>query len=216
MGTRRPWVAGSIALVALILVSALASAGTRWGTAFTTTGTRKMIDPSIVRAFAPGGTGPATGAGARELAAPAPNGGCVPASCIGLSLVGNGSVTGLGNATGGVIQMTVTAEPIVVCTNRGGNVAPGANQIPIVLTGQDPFNPNEVIARSGKLVFQAETPTDAIGVPLSGPATQYGCPNDSWTASIGQYHFVNARMCAFQNDKQNVLQEIGCSQTYVF
>ena len=216
VGTRRPLLAGSIALAALILVSTLASAGTRWGTAFFVSGTRKMTDSSIVRAFAPDGAGPATGAGARGLAAPTSNGGCVPASCTGLSLVGKGSVTGLGNAAGGVIQMTVKAEPIVVCTNRGGNAAPGANQTPVVLTGEDPFSPDEVVGRNGKVDFQTETSDGGIGMPLEGPATQYGCPNDSWTASIGQYHFVSATMCAFQYDKQNALQEIGCSPTYVF
>jgi hypothetical protein len=213
MGTRgrRPLAAGSIALVALFLLGSLVSAGTRWGTAFSTTGSRKAIDPAIARAVGAEAV-PLSGG----LAAPKSDGGCVPAGCTGLSLVGTGSVTGLGNATGGEIQMTVVAEPIVVCVNPGGTVVPGVNKTPIVLTGQDPFNPDEVIGRNGKLAFQVATPTDQIGAPLPGPATRYGCPSDTWTATATQYHFVSATMCAFQLDKHGALQEIGCSKTYRF
>jgi hypothetical protein len=217
MRTRRPWKAGAIALTLMILLSATSSAGTRWGASFSTLSGGKMIAGGIAQAFAPEAmaAGGPSGMAARTLAAPdpKPTGDCNTDECIGIALKGFGDVSGVGNATGGKIRMEVTADGLVVCTNNGGNAAPGINLPGLTLDGEDGFGSNEV-SNNGKVNFETITSTEDIGTILL-PATAHGCPSDTWTATLVGYQFLSATMIAFQLDENGNLLEIG-RQTFDF
>jgi hypothetical protein len=140
---------------------------------------------------------------------------CLPAGCAGHSLVGTGSVSGLASGFDGEIHMRVKAVIDVVCT-RDGSTTPGASGLTVELVAKKVFTAGEVYGRKGKVDFQVASPSDQIGVPLGGPATDYGCPSNEWTATIAQYHFLSATMRLFQYDAAHVLQEVCCGLTYLF
>jgi hypothetical protein len=99
------------------------------------------------------------------------------------SLDVTGTLTGLGGyAEGVIVELTASGTPVVTCTSRGGNNAPGQN-------------PSQVSASGAQLITQifknGTAPVDVSAEPtLTG--TQGGCPNNNWTANIDFVYWTNA------------------------
>ena len=51
----------------------------------------------------------------------------------GLTLTAAGELAGLGNGDG-VITLSAVGDASTVCRNRGGNIAPGQNKVPVLVT----------------------------------------------------------------------------------
>lgn len=92
------------------------------------------------------------------------------------SLDVTGTLTGLGGYTDGVtVDLTAMGNPVVTCTSRGGNEAPGQN-------------PSQVSANGTQIITEifknGTAPVEVKAVPGSISAKQGGCPNKNWTAEI--------------------------------
>jgi hypothetical protein len=123
-----------------------------------------------------------------------------------LTLNASGAIAGLGN--GATVTLTATANPTTTCTNQGGNAAPGQNPAPIVLTGTTAIPDGG--GKNGSRPFSVTTnpptqPTDA---------SDAGCPNDSWTASIDDLCFTSATLTFQQPDKNGILQTVLTKQFF--
>jgi hypothetical protein len=103
------------------------------------------------------------------------------------SLIANGTLTGLG-ATDVNVILDASGYPVVTCTNQGGNQAPGQNPPKVSATGLDPLFGTDPVRKNGKSPFGVETNDP----PPFISATQAGCPNDNWTATIDFVFWTNA------------------------
>jgi hypothetical protein len=115
-----------------------------------------------------------------------------------LTLTASGAIAGLGN--GAIVNITATADPTTTCTNQGANPAPGQNPAPIILTGTATVSP-DTNGRNGSRAFSVTT--DKPSQPTD--ASDAGCPNDNWTASIDDLCFTSATLTFQQPDKNGNL-----------
>jgi len=102
---------------------------------------------------------------------------------LGNSLDVSGILTGLGGYTDGVtVELTAIGDPVVTCTSRGGNQAPGQN-------------PSQVLASGVQLItkiFKNGTAPVEVSAEPTLTGTQAGCPNNNWTANIDFVFWTHA------------------------
>ena len=88
--------------------------------------------------------------------------------CGALAGLGNGDVT---------IRVSANANPTAICTNQGGNAAPGQNPAQVTVTGSQGFSPT--LFKNGNLSFCVQT-----APPAQPRWDQAGCANANWSAQI--------------------------------
>ena len=115
------------------------------------------------------------------------------------SLISNGTLTGLGN-TDVTVVLDATGTPVVMCTNQGGNQAPGQNPPKVSATGIQLLSGNDPVRKNGKSPFGAET-----NDPTMPSARLAGCPNDNWTAQIVFVYWTSATITILDTNSQVVL-----------
>ena len=114
--------------------------------------------------------------------------------CVGLLLNAAGVLTGLGAVENTIVIIEASGIPVVTCTNLGGNSSPGQNPGRITTSGQQEIGITQ-IAKNGSA--DVDVTTEAPVVTL--PASQMGCANDNWTATITAIQFTNATVTVFEN-----------------
>jgi hypothetical protein len=112
-------------------------------------------------------------------------------TCFSLAGLGNGDVT---------IIVKTTGTATTLCTNQGGNTAPGQNKTPVSPSGQATIPSTEI--KNGNLSTCVTTTP-----PPAPTAAQAGCPNSNWSASITDVQFATAQITVIQGG-QVVLQQI--------
>jgi hypothetical protein len=99
------------------------------------------------------------------------------------SLDVTGILTGLGGYSDGVeVELIANGTPIVTCTARGGNSAPGQN-------------PSQVSASGVQLITKIlKNGTAGVDVSAEPSLTgiEGGCPNNNWTANIDFVFWTDA------------------------
>ena len=102
----------------------------------------------------------------------------------GLTLKTCLSLAGLGNQD---VTITIDASGFATstCTNRGGNVAPGQNKVPVSPTAQVTVPSTEI--KNGNLSVCLATVA-----PPTPSATEAGCPNNNWSTSLNDVEFTSA------------------------
>jgi hypothetical protein len=106
----------------------------------------------------------------------------------GLVLDASGAL-GLGNGDV-LITLTATADPTTLCTNQGGNEAPGQNPAEVTVIGSESFPVSEI--KNGSLIFSVATN------PEQPTAAEAGCSNNNWTAEISDLAFTTATITVEQ------------------
>jgi hypothetical protein len=108
----------------------------------------------------------------------------------GLTLTAAGELAGLGN---GDVLITLVAEgdASALCRNRGGNIAPGQNKIPVVIDAAQTVLASEI--KNGTTPFRLTT-----AGPEQPSAAEAGCPNGNWTAEINDVVFTSATISVEQ------------------
>lgn len=102
------------------------------------------------------------------------------------SLIANGALAGLGS-TDVTVTLNATGVPVVSCSNKGGNQAPGQNPPKVSASGKQ-YLVHSTYTKNGKTSFFVETSSPA---PFTS-AQQAGCPNNNWTAQIVFVYWTNA------------------------
>jgi hypothetical protein len=116
--------------------------------------------------------------GAALLAANAHLVGNLQWSVSGNTVTASGKVAGLGNAyVGQPVEATADISFRVVCTNPGGNKAPGQQRHTATADGYGAVTN----ARNGNVRFSVQ-----FDIEPPADASEWGCPNGNWTASVGQ------------------------------
>jgi len=108
----------------------------------------------------------------------------------GLTLTAAGELAGLGNADV-LITLSAEGDGSAVCRNRGGNVAPGQNKVPVLVTATQIVLAEEV--KNGTTPYRLTTTG-----PEQPTATEAGCPNGNWTAEINDVVFSSATISVEQ------------------
>jgi hypothetical protein len=102
----------------------------------------------------------------------------------GLTLTAAGELAGLGNADV-IITLSAEGDGSALCRNRGGNVAPGQNKIPVLVSAVQTVLASEI--KNGTTPFLLTT-----AGPEQPTAEEAGCPNGNWTAEINDVVFSSA------------------------
>jgi hypothetical protein len=80
-------------------------------------------------------------------------------------------------------QVTVSGFAVYTCTNNGGNIAPGQNQVTAgPSTSNSSFPASSAV--NGHLTFTTNAATLTVPSTISGSAA--GCPNNNWTGTTPQ------------------------------
>jgi len=111
-------------------------------------------------------------------------------TCFSLAGLGNGDVT---------ITVTTTGTATTLCTNQGGNTAPGQNKTPVKPSGQATIPSTDI--KNGNLTACVTTEP-----PKAPTATEAGCPNSNWSTSLTDVQFATATITVSQGG-QTVLQQ---------
>ena len=106
-------------------------------------------------------------------------------TCFSLAGLGNGDVT---------ITVKTTGSATTLCTNQGGNTAPGQNKTPVSPSAQQTFPSTQI--KNGNLSVCLTT-----AAPPAPTASQAGCPNSNWSASITDVQFATAQITVVQGGK---------------
>jgi hypothetical protein len=124
----------------------------------------------------------------------------------GLTLTATVSYAGLGNFD--TLQvLTATGNTVSLCTNQGGNEAPGQNPAPVTVVGATPVPAGDI--KNGNVTIT--TTTDEPVSPVPGAP---GCPNENWTETITDVAFTSATIRVFQ-DQTAADGEFGRWETLV-
>ena len=102
-------------------------------------------------------------------------------------------LTGLGNYDV-TITVKTSGSATTICTNQGGNAAPGQNKVPVKPSASQTFPATEI--KNGNLCACLTTQP-----PPSPTAKQAGCPSSNWSASITDVTFGSAEVIVVQNGK---------------
>jgi len=111
-------------------------------------------------------------------------------TCFSLAGLGNGDVT---------ITVTTTGSATTLCTNQGGNTAPGQNKTPVKPSGQTTIPSTQI--KNGNLTACVTTTP-----PAAPTAAEAGCPNSNWSTSLTDVQFATATITVVQGGK-TVLQQ---------
>ncbi len=108
----------------------------------------------------------------------------------GLTLTAFGDLAGLGN---GDVVVTLTADGFgsALCRNRGGNVAPGQNKIPVLVAESQTILADEI--KNGTTPYRLTT-----AAPEQPSAVEAGCPNGNWSAELTDVVFTSATISVEQ------------------
>ncbi|MDQ2692376.1 MAG: hypothetical protein M3Y68_10120, partial [Chloroflexota bacterium] len=90
------------------------------------------------------------------------------------------------------VDLAAAGIPVVICTNQGGNEAPGQNPPKVFAEGNQYVGP-QLITKKGT------APMDVTAE--AGPITwlQGGCANDNWSAEIVSVSWTNATISVYDN-----------------
>jgi hypothetical protein len=108
----------------------------------------------------------------------------------GLTLTAAGELAGLGNADV-IITLSAEGDGSALCRNRGGNVAPGQNKIPVLVSATQTVLASEI--KNGTTPYRLTT-----AGPDRPTAAEAGCPNGNWTAEINDVVFSSATISVEQ------------------
>lgn len=109
------------------------------------------------------------------------------------SLWFKGTMTGLGGYREGVtLYLEASGNPEVICTNYGGNEAPGQNPPKVTASGML-LIPKSEIDKKGKAYVFVETDDP----DLTGKAKEFGCPNNNWSAEIVFIDWTDAKIFVY-------------------
>jgi hypothetical protein len=109
---------------------------------------------------------------------------------LGLSLLAEGALAGLGNEDI-LVTLTATANVNAVCQNNGGNQAPGQNPAPITVTGTQSIPAEEI--KNGNVRFSVMTKAPPRLIPGAPD-----CPNPNWDEIILDLDFTTATITVEQ------------------
>ena len=124
------------------------------------------------------------------------------------SLIANGSLFRYGNLDM-IVYLSASGDPLVTCTNQGGNQAPGQNPPKVSAAGEQSLPKDGETTKNGKASFSVETVD-----PQFVDALVFGCPNDNWTAEIDFIFWTDATI-TITDLSGNVLltQDYTCDTT---
>ena len=102
-------------------------------------------------------------------------------------------VAGLGNQP---LKVTVTADATITatCANKGGNEAPGQNKVKKRAIGSVTISPDQ-FDKNGNVTYCVSTNE------LTVTATEAGCPNGNWNATVTDVEFTNVVVTATQGTR---------------
>lgn len=125
------------------------------------------------------------------------------------SLVANGLLSGLGQQDV-TIKLDASGFPDVICTNQGGNMAPGQNPPKVSTNGEQLLFGLDFTSKNGKSPFSVATDDP----PAELDAIEYGCPNSNWDAAITFVYWTDATISVYDSD-MNLLrsQDYTCTTT---
>jgi len=103
-------------------------------------------------------------------------------TCFSLAGLGNGDVT---------ITVNTTGSATTLCTNQGGNTAPGQNKTPVKPSGSVTIPSTEI--KNGNLTACVTTQP-----PPAPTAVEAGCPNSNWSTSLTDVQFATATITVEQ------------------
>jgi hypothetical protein len=103
-------------------------------------------------------------------------------ACLKLTGLGNGDVT---------ITLNASGFATTLCTNPGGNTAPGQNKTPVSSTGQTSIPSTEI--KNGNLSACVTTTQPPAPSPRDA-----GCPNNNWSTSLQDVEFTSAEIIVEQ------------------
>lgn len=125
------------------------------------------------------------------------------------SLVAEGFASGLGN-TDVTVELNASGIPAVICTNKGGNQAPGQNPPKISASGEQ-FLVHANYTKNGRSPFEVETEEPQPGLTPK----QMGCPNNAWTAAVDFVFWTDATISVYNTATEDLLveQKYSCVTT---
>jgi len=120
------------------------------------------------------------------------------------SLFADVTATGL-SSTDYTFELAASGVASVVCTNYGGNQAPGQNSPHV--DGTDLANVGKAdITKNGKATFSLEAvPPEELNPYISWDAG--GCPNSNWTAMIDFVYWQSATITAYNKLTQAFVKQ---------
>jgi len=110
----------------------------------------------------------------------------------------DGYATGVGGYDGITLEIFGIGIPEVLCTNLGGNEAPGQNPPKVTATGETYISPDQIDSTTKKGKTPVSVSADEDEIVLTG--TQGGCPNDNWTATILSIEWVGAVINVYEGE----------------
>ena len=122
------------------------------------------------------------------------------------AVVAEGIVAGLGNIGQVKITLQATGTGTAICTNQGGNQAPGVNPISVNVGGEATVFVDE----NGSAKFTLQT--NGAPAPTSKKA---GCPNGRWTVSqlTVDWATVTLTVTDVATNTELVTEEFTCMST---